>query len=94
MLRDGKYSQGVNDTWNVTQNRKTDVDEQVRIAAALEEDTEGREDDGKDDFADVTVRPNVLAKFAKTRVPLFSWTLSSTSLVASFGGARILRKDG
>lgn len=47
------HLQRMNDTWNVTQNRQADVDEQVRIAATLQEDTERREDDGEDDFADI-----------------------------------------
>ena len=50
-----RYVQGVDDARNVTQNCQTDVDEQVGIAASLEEDTEGWEDDGEDDLADVTV---------------------------------------
>ena len=47
-------------TWNVTQYSQEDVDEEVGIATALEEDAEGREDDSKDNFADVArVRDNV-----------------------------------
>ena len=36
-----------------TQDGKKNVDEQVSTAAALEKDAEGREDDGKNDLADV-----------------------------------------
>lgn len=39
-----------------TQDGKEDVDEEVGTAATLEEDTHGREDDGKEDLADVAVR--------------------------------------
>ena len=45
--------QGVDDTGNVTQDGQQDVDEEVGIAAALKEDTERREEDGKDDLADI-----------------------------------------
>ena len=48
--------QSVEDTGNVTQDSEEDVDEEVSSAAALEEDTQGREDDGKKDLADVAVR--------------------------------------
>ncbi len=43
-------------TRDVPQTRQHDVDDQVRAAAALEEDAEGREDDGEDDFEDVAGR--------------------------------------
>jgi len=43
----------VDDTGNVTQNGQQDVDEEISAAATLEEDTHGREDDGKEDLADV-----------------------------------------
>ena len=45
--------QRVDDTRNVTQDRQQNVDEEICIATSLEEDTERREDDGKDDLADV-----------------------------------------
>lgn len=38
---------------NVTKDGQQDIDEEISIAAALEEDTERREEDGKDDLADV-----------------------------------------
>lgn len=38
---------------NVTEDGQQDVDEEICVAATLEEDTEGREEDGKDDLADV-----------------------------------------
>jgi len=47
--------QGVNDTGDVTQDGEKDVNEEVGVAAALEEDTNGREEDGKNDLEDVAV---------------------------------------
>jgi hypothetical protein len=38
---------------NVTKDGQQDVDEEISIAAALQEDTERRKEDGKDDLADV-----------------------------------------
>lgn len=43
----------MDDTGNVTQNGQQDVDEEISIAATLEEDTQRREEDGKDDLDDV-----------------------------------------
>lgn len=45
----------MDDTRDVTQNGKTNVDEQISAASSLQEDTQRREDDGKDDLADVAV---------------------------------------
>lgn len=45
----------MNDTRNVSQDREKDVNEEVGIASALEEDTEGWEDDREDDLADIAV---------------------------------------
>ena len=45
----------MDDARNVTKDGQQDVDEQVGIAATLEEDTERRKDDGDDDLADVAV---------------------------------------
>jgi hypothetical protein len=45
--------QSVDDTGNVTQNCQEDVDEEVGIATALQEDTKRWEDDGKDDLANI-----------------------------------------
>jgi hypothetical protein len=39
----------------LTQDGEEDVDEEIGAATALEEDTHGREDDGKDDLANVAV---------------------------------------
>jgi len=48
-----KHIQSVDDTRQVTQDGQQDVDEQVRTASPLQEDTQRRQDDGKDDLADV-----------------------------------------
>lgn len=45
--------QSVDDTRDVTQNGQTNVNEQVGTTSSLQEDTQGREDDGQDDLADV-----------------------------------------
>ena len=38
---------------NVTEDGQQNVDEEISIAAALEEDTQRREEDGEDELADV-----------------------------------------
>ena len=38
---------------NVTKDGQKDVDEEVGVAAALEENTNRRQDDGKKDLADI-----------------------------------------
>ena len=45
----------------LTQDGEEDVDEEVSTAATLEEDTQRREDDGKDDLADVAIGTVLLA---------------------------------
>ena len=50
----------MNDTGNVTKDGEEDVDQEIRAATALEEDTERWEDDGKDDLADVADNDPVL----------------------------------
>ena len=50
-----EHIQGVNDTGQPTQDGQTDVDQQVTTTSALQEDTQRRQDDGKDDLADVAV---------------------------------------
>jgi hypothetical protein len=44
---------------NVTQDGQQDVDEEIGIAAALEEDTQRRDEDGEDDLDDVAVCPSL-----------------------------------
>ena len=43
----------MDDTGNVTQDGQTDVDKKVSTTAALQEDAQRREDDGKNDLANV-----------------------------------------
>ena len=45
--------QGVDETGDESQDGQGDVDEQVDAAATLEEDTNGGQDDGEDDLADI-----------------------------------------
>ena len=45
--------QGVDDTGQVGQAGQEDVDEEIGTAATLEEDTQRRQEDGKQDLADV-----------------------------------------
>jgi hypothetical protein len=47
--------QGVDDTREVTEDGEQDVDEEVGSAATLKEDTQRREEDGKEDLADIAV---------------------------------------
>ena len=42
----------MNDTGNVTQNRQENVDQEISTTSALEEDTERRKDDSKNDLFD------------------------------------------
>lgn len=46
-------AQGVDDAGDVAKDGQQDVDEEVGIATALEENTKRRQDDGEDDFDDV-----------------------------------------
>jgi hypothetical protein len=55
IFRLGEDIQGVDDSRNVTEDCEEDVNQQIAAASALEEHTQRWEDDGKDDFADVTV---------------------------------------
>lgn len=44
----------MNDTGNPTQDGQTDVDQEIRTATTLQEDTQRGQDDGEDDLANVT----------------------------------------
>jgi hypothetical protein len=46
----------VNDTGNPTQDGQTDVDQKISTASSLKENTQRRQDDRKQDLADVTVK--------------------------------------
>ena len=57
----------MDDTRNITQYCQENVDEEVGIATALEENTKRREEDGEDDLADVaTVRAKLVWIFQMT----------------------------
>lgn len=43
----------MDDTREVTQDCEKDVDQEVCTAASLEEDTDGRQNDGKNNLADI-----------------------------------------
>ncbi len=45
----------MDDTRDVTQDCQEDVDEEISIATALEEDTKRWEDDGENDLADIAI---------------------------------------
>ena len=49
--------QSVDDTRDVAQDRQEDVDEEIGIATAFEEDTKRWEDDGENDLADIAMNP-------------------------------------
>ena len=51
--------QRMNDTRNVTKNRQQDVDEEIGIAATLQEDTKRWQDDGEDDLDDVAAEKSI-----------------------------------
>lgn len=44
----------MDDTWDIAEDGEQDVDEQVTTAAALQEDAHRWQEDGHNDFADVT----------------------------------------
>ena len=45
----------MDETRQIEQNRQTDVDEEVGTTSPLEKNTKRREDDGEEDFANITV---------------------------------------
>lgn len=47
--------QGVNNARQVTQDGEQNVDEEISIASTLEENTDGRQNDGKNNLADIAV---------------------------------------
>jgi hypothetical protein len=46
--------QSMDNPRDVTQNCQTDIDEQVSTTSSLQKDTERREENGQDNFADIT----------------------------------------
>lgn len=70
--------QSVDDTGNVTQDTQQDVDAQVSTASSLQEDTDGRQDDGKNDLEDVGTGErhsggSFVCCFGKTTWFVWSW---------------------
>lgn len=57
----GRNLQGVDDTGDITQDGEKDVDEEVTSTSTFEENTQRWEDDGNDDFADISVEVVVSA---------------------------------
>jgi len=45
--------QGMDDTRDVAKDCQEDVDQKITVAATFEEDTQGREDDGNNNFEDI-----------------------------------------
>lgn len=45
----------MDDTRDPSQDRQTDIDQEVSTTSALQEDTQRRQNDGEDDLADVTI---------------------------------------
>ena len=43
----------MNDTWEIPKAGEQDVDEEVTVTTTLEEDADGWQEDGKNDFANV-----------------------------------------
>lgn len=60
--------QSVDDTGDITQDGEKDVDEEVTSTSTFEEDTQRWEDDGNDDFADVSVKLVVSALSQKSQL--------------------------
>ena len=48
--------QSVDDTRNVTKDGEQDVDQEISSTSSLEENTDRRKEDGKNDLADIAVR--------------------------------------
>ena len=67
MVAGSKHVHRVNDTGNPTQDGQTDVDQEIRAAATLQEDTQRGQDDGEDDLANVTRKGISVSK--KLRYP-------------------------
>lgn len=70
--------QCVYDTRDITQDRQEDVDEEVCIAAALEEDAERWKEDGENDFADVAVEDSRISYTGPNKTQkIWGWQLSN-----------------
>ncbi len=53
----------MDDSRNITKDRQQDVNEEIGTTASLEEDTERRKDDGKNDLANVAGTKSVTLQF-------------------------------
>jgi hypothetical protein len=93
--------QSVNQTGNPTEQGQRDVDEQVNTTAALEEDTQRGQDNGKDNLADVAVEEgsvsfSVLRFLTVVALRLPSWSSlrppsPSVRLAGGWAAARTTR---
>ena len=52
------YPHGVDDTRDPTQDRQTDVDEEISTASSLKEDSKRRKNEGEDELANITRSKN------------------------------------
>lgn len=77
----------MDDPRDVTQNCQTDIDEQVSTTSSLQKDTERREEDGQDNFADITrfSRISDLWKFDIGRWMEWPWKLAERGIVTFRG---------
>ena len=73
------HIQRMDDARDVTQDCEQDVDEEVGAAAALQENAERREDDGKDDLADI-------ANKQRNQLTMLALSLKSAGVEGSGGG--------
>ena len=64
----------MNDPRNVTQYGEKDIDQEVGVAATLEEDAKRWENDSEDDFADITRKDETSAQviIANQRMPVIA----------------------
>lgn len=68
------------DTRDVTENRQDDVDEKVCVTAALEEDAKRWEEDGEDDFTNITVKHKSAMRRLSTRTSEYHGSLHDRCL--------------
>ena len=66
----------MDDTRNITQNRQTDVDEQVGAAAPLKEHTKRGKENGEDELANITVDDVISSTSRFKVVKIRSWSRS------------------
>lgn len=61
----------MDNTRKVTQDSEQDVDKEISVASTLKENTDGGQDDGKNDLADITVG-TLLSVIARLRAAVES----------------------